>query len=1431
MISRIVHFSIQNKFIVALFVMALIAAGIYSMRSIPIDAVPDITNNQVQIVTSSTSLAAQEVEQFISFPVEMAMANIPNVLEIRSISRFGLSVVTVVFKDFVPILEARQFVQEQINVARENIPQELGTPTMMPITTGLGEIYQYTLQVDSAYREFYDPMKLRTIQDWIVKRQLAGIPGIIEVSSFGGYLKQYEVSLFPGKLKDLNLTITDVFKALETNNQNSGGSYIEKGPNAYYIRTEGIVKNIEDIENIVVSQTGKTPILIKDLAEVKMGFPPRFGAMTKDGKGETVGGIALMLKGANSSDAIKNVQNRIAEVQKTLPEGVKIEPYLDRSDLVGKTIGTVTRNLVEGGLIVIFVLILLLGNFRAGLIVASVIPLSLFFAFIMMNIFGVSANLMSLGAIDFGIVIDGAVVIVEAILHTVHGKYSGKKMTQKEMDELISVNSARLINSSAFGVLIILVVFIPIMTLVGVEGKMFRPMAQTVSFAVLGALILSFTYVPMISALFLNKNIVEKRTLADKIMDALKRRYKPTLEIALNIPKVVIASAIALLISAALAFNFMGQEFIPTLEEGDLAMQMAIKPGSSLSESINATTKAEKILMENFPEVIHVVSKIGTAEVPTDPMAVEDADIMIVLKEKGEWTSAKTREELIEKMKEKLDAVKGASFDFTQPIQLRFNELMTGAKSDVAVKIFGEDMTELAAKAEKAAKIIEKIPGAGDVKVEQTDGLPQILIHFDRAKIATYGLNINDVNQIVRAAFAGESAGIVYEGEKRFDLVVRLNKASREHMELARLYINTPNGQMIPLNELATVEYSNGPMQISREQAQRRIVIGINIRNRDIASFIEEVETKLDAGLNLKPGYTIKYGGQFENLQAATKRLKIAVPIALALIFILLYMAFNSFKYTAIIFMTVPLAAIGGVATLLIRGMPFSISAGVGFIALFGVAVLNGIVLISYFNRLKDEGQFDSLRDLVIEGGLTRLRPVVLTAAVASLGFLPMAISTSAGAEVQKPLATVVIGGLITSTFLTLVVLPVIYFIFEKKSFRLNKQISAVIVLFGLFLWPNVSGAQKLSLNQAIDSAYKYNASLNISNFETELEKINRKTGFLPQKTGLALQYGQINSQVNDFSLEISQSLGNPLALVSAQKLSKSKLEALNANHALIKKEVKWQLQMIWAETSYIKSRVKNIEQQMKLLDNLSQKAQKQYNSGDISLQEYKLLEIPKNRLMLDYKNLLALLNSKIAELKLLIGKDIQEFDFEPDMENLTNDSLSAGLHQDFNLYYQKNKEIALRQTTLAKSNLFPELSVGYFQQSIDNQNGFKGVMADLQIPLTSLLGRKEIRQAAVQLKINIQKLDLQASTWDLNYSIIQNQYNELMQLYNAEGKEWQKQADELIALVNTEIENGNQNYYYFVQIYAQALAQKDNFDDLIKQIFQAKATYQYYAF
>ena len=1048
MLDKIINFSIKNKLIIMLMTLGWIIYGIIELSKLPIDAVPDITDNQVQIITTSPSLGAPDVERFITFPLEQSVNNIQGIKQMRSFSRFGLSVVTIVFEDGVDLYLARQQVSERLQQVSKDIPKTLGVPEMAPISTGLGEIYQYIIRPKTGYEHRYNSMELRTIQDWIVRRQLLGTNGVADVASFGGNLKQYEVAVNPAQLKSMGVTMQEVFTALENNNQNTGGAYIEKGPTILYIRTEGLIGKIQDIEKTVVKNLPDgTPILIENIGKVQYGKAIRYGAMTYNGKGEVAGAVVMMMKGANSNEVIENVKSRIEEIKKTLPEGVMIEPFLDRTKMVNNAISTVSKNLIEGALIVIFVLVLFLGNLRAGFIVASVIPLSMLFAFIMMNIFGVSGNLMSLGALDFGLIVDGAVIIVEAILHRLHGPTLQNKtmLTTKEMDETVQSSAGKMMNSAVFGQIIILMVYLPILTLQGIEGKMFKPMAQTVIFALLGAFILSLTYVPMISALFLSKKISHKKNYADRMMEKLEALYDKVLKKVLRYQNPLFFGVLVLFFFSLFLMSKLGGEFIPTLPEGDFAVDTRVLPGSNLKTSTEAVVKSQQILLKKFPEIEKIVGKTGSSEIPTDPMPIDASDMMIILKPRKEWTSAKSYDELADKMTTELkNNLIGVTYSFQYPVNMRFNELMTGARQDVVCKIFGENLDSLKIYANKLGEISKKIEGAENIYVEPISGLPQIVIEYNRAALSQYGLSIGEVNRLVNTAFAGQSAGSVFEEEKKFDLVVRLDGDLRKNLDdVKNLLIPSSKGVEIPLSAVANVQIKESVNQIQREEAHRRIIVGFNVKGRDIQSTVKDLQQAVDKELKLPVGYTIKYGGTFENLQQAQKRLGIAVPVSLALILLMLYFAFSSVKYGLIIFTTIPLSAIGGILSLWLRGMNFSISAGVGFIALFGVAVLNGIVLIAEFNRQKEI--HSNLHEVVRIGGKMRLRPVLMTALVASLGFLPMALSNGEGAEVQRPLATVVIGGLLLATFLTLFILPTVYIWFEKhfpqkkKNFNLNE--------------------------------------------------------------------------------------------------------------------------------------------------------------------------------------------------------------------------------------------------------------------------------------------------------------------------------------------------------------------------------------------------------
>ncbi|GAB2642723.1 CusA/CzcA family heavy metal efflux RND transporter [Emticicia sp. W12TSBA100-4] len=1368
MLDKIIHFSIHNKFIVGLFTLALVLVGIYNLSRLPIDALPDITNNQVQVITTAPTLATQEVEQFITYPIEQTMKTIPKIVEMRSLSRFGLSVITLVFEENVDIYWARQQMSEKLKDAERLIPKGAGIPELAPITTGLGEIYQYVIYAKKGYESQYDASKLRSIQDWIVKPQLLGTAGIAEVTTLGGSLKQYEIAVQPDRLKSMNTTITDIFEALEKNNENTGGAYIDKQPYVYFIRALGMVKTIADIEKIVVKTNNGIPILIRDVAKVQEGSALRYGAVTKDGKGEVVGGMVLMLKGENSSAVVNRTKAKVEQIRKSLPEGVSLEPFIDRTKLVNNAISTVETNLFEGALIVIFVLVLLLGNWRAGLVVASVIPLALLFAVIMMNLFGVSGNLMSLGAIDFGLIVDGAVIIVEAVIHRLHLNKEGR-LSAEEMDEEVLHASTKIRSSAAFGEIIILIVYLPILALVGTEGKMFKPMAQTVSFAILGAFILSLTYVPMASALFLSKNISHKKNISDKIIDFIYRFYQPILEKALQLKTIILSASIALFLIALFIFSQMGGEFIPTLEEGDYAINFRNANGSSLSMSIETSTKLQKLLKTKFPEIVEVVSKIGSAEIPTDPMPIETGDMIIILKSKKEWTTTKDFYELADMMKEEMEKIPGVNFEVSQPIQMRFNELMTGVRSDIAIKIFGEDLEKLAATANNAVGLIGNIEGVADIKAEQVTGMPQITVRYNPDKLALYGLNVGDLNKVVRTGFAGQATGTVYEGEKRFDLVVRLDKDFRQDISnVKNIFVSLPNGNQIPLEQVADVNFEQGPAQISREDGRRRIVIGLNVRGRDVKSVVNDIQAKLDAKLKLPEGYYVTYGGQFENLIEANKRLAVAVPVALLLIFVLLYFTFNSIKQSILIFTAIPLSAIGGVFFLWLRGMPFSISAGIGFIALFGVAVLNGIVLIGYFNQLKTEG-YDNVLERIKEGTKVRLRPVVMTAAVASLGFLPMALSSGAGAEVQKPLATVVIGGLITATLLTLIVLPILYLLFEKgiKKPKVPK-IASIIILGFLFSGGFAHAQTPLSLQQAIDLGTKNNSLVQANELAVKVQNQLKPTAKELPKTNVSAMLGQYNTRSFDQNYSISQGF-SPFQFQAKKILINENIKSSELKLIITKHDIAFQIRHSWNTILYLMAINQLLAKQDDYLQQFVKAANLRLKTGESTLLEKTTAETKQQGLVQVRKQNESLILSEKIRLKNILNiKDdftIVETDFFP----------SKAIISDTNFINQNPVlALAIQQITIASANknvekalAKPEFSAGYFLQSLTGIqeiadktvffNGvprFQGVSLGMSIPIFTKATKARIQ--ASETEIQVQRKSSEYLKNQLNSQLLQ---------------------------------------------------------------------------
>ena len=1168
----------------------------------------------------------------------------------------------------------------------------------------------------------------------------------MEINSFGGYLKQYEVAVDPDALYSLNITIGEVFEALSRNNQNTGGSYIEKVNRAYYIRSEGMINNLHDVEQIVVTNRGGIPVHIGDIGQVRFGAPKRFGAMTKDGEGECVGGIAMMLKGANANVVTKELEKRVAKVQQMLPEGISVEPYLNRSELVNRNISTVIRNLVEGAIIVFLVLIVFLGNVRAGLIVASVIPLAMLFAFILMRIFNVSANLMSLGAIDFGIVVDGSIVILEGILAHLYGReLRGRTLSREEMDNEVEKGASRVVRSATFAVLIILIVFFPILTLTGIEGKYFTPMAKTLVFCIIGALLLSVTYVPMMASLFLKRTVTVKQTLADRFFERLNRVYQRVLHFSLAHVWGTISVAFIALLLSLLLFTKLGAEFIPTLDEGDFAMQMTLPAGSSLSKSIEVSLEAEKRLKERFPEIKHVVAKIGTAEVPTDPMAVEDADVMIVMKPFNEWTSASSRAEMVEKMKACLDSVKGAEFNFSQPIQLRFNELMTGAKADIAIKLYGEDMTELYDKAREAAKYVEKVPGASDVLVEQAMGLPQLLVHFDRAKIARYGIDIEELNAVIRTAYAGETAGVVFENERRFDLVVRLDKNKVSDFNIDKLFVRTKDNIQLPVSEVASIELVNGPLQINSDATKRRVVIGVNVRDADIQQVVQQIKESLDKNVKLKPGYYFEYGGQFENLQNAISTLTVVIPIALMLILLLLFFAFRSVIYSLVVFSTVPLSLIGGIVALWLRGLPFSISAGVGFIALFGVAVLNGILMINHFNDIRKRNQYHLCTDRIIAEGCPHLlRPVFLTGLVASLGFVPMAIAKSAGAEVQRPLATVVIGGLIVSTILTLIIIPVFYRLVNsiavrqlRRRNRLSLRKAAMVIALLVAFVPAVQAQQRITLEQAIETAMTNHPRLKMAESEIERARASKGEAWDGGSTSFSYSWGQLNgAERNDNELSVEQSIGSLLTPFYKNALANTQISKGESYRDMVKKEITAEVKRAWAYYQYAYQLNTLYSGQKELAERLKNSGEQRYAQGDIDLAERNMMTALAADLYtrwMESSEELTLAGRRFTwacySNQALLPADTSLAVMPIQTDGL---SLSSRHLNYFEAQVQEKKNLL----KIERSRFFPEFSVGYVRQKIAPLTGLNSWMVGVSFPVLFFPQHSRTKQARINLRI-----------------------------------------------------------------------------------------------
>ncbi|MFN0253983.1 CusA/CzcA family heavy metal efflux RND transporter [Pedobacter ureilyticus] len=1432
MLNKIIEFAIKNKLIVGLFTIALIIYGSFELTKLPIDAVPDITNNQVQIITTAPSYGATDIERLVTFPVEQANSNIAGIKEIRSYSRFGLSLVTLVFNDDVDVYWARQQVAERLLVVQEQIPKGIGKPEMGPISTGLGEIYQYAVKPKKGYEKRYDITELRTIQDWVVRRQLLGVKGVAEVSSFGGKLKQYQVTIDPNKLVANKVTIAEIFDALENNNQNTGGAYIEKQASVLYIRSEGLIGTKEDIENVVVrTSENSTPLLIRDVANVEIGAATRYGALTFNNEGEVSGAIVMMLKGANSNVVIDNIKAKIEQIAETLPEGVEIVPFLDRTSMVNNAIKTVETNLLEGALIVVFVLVIFLGNLRAGFIVASVIPLSMLFAIIMMNIFGVSGNLMSLGALDFGLIVDGAVIIVEAVMHQLgHSKkFAGIYfLKQDQMDLEVKSASSKMMNSAVFGQIIILIVYLPIFSLQGIEGKMFKPMAQTVAFALLGAFILSLTYIPMMSSLFLSKKIKSEPNISDKAMAKVENRYERLLQKVLGFPKTVVAIVLGLFVAAVVILANLGGEFIPSIEEGDFAVETRVLSGSNLNTTIENVQKVAGILKERFPEVKNIVTKIGSSEVPTEPLPMDMGDMIINLKPKSEWTSAKSFDELAEKMGEASSEIPGVTTSFQFPVQMRFNELMTGARQDVVCKIFGEDFDTLALYAKKLGNLVRTVDGATEMYVEQITGTPQIVIQYNRATIAQYGLNIADINRNVNTAFAGQSTGLVFEGEKRFDLVVRLqNDKRRDIKDVQNLLIPTPDGNQIPLSQVAEVALVNSPSQIQREDTKRRILVGFNVSGRDVESIVTELQEKVKAEIKLPTGYTITYGGSFENLNEAKSRLMIAVPVSLILIFLLLYFAFGSIKYGLLIYTAIPLSAIGGIFLLALRGLPFSISAGVGFIALFGIAVLNGIVLVAEFNNIKKTGEQD-MKKVVLKGTKTRLRPVLMTAFVASLGFLPMAISNGAGASVQRPLATVVIGGLMIATLLTLFVLPILYVSFEKGLLRRKKMpkvATMILVLLG-FAVSSANAQQTITLSATLDSLYKNNISLKSAQLKADYSKQLSKTATTISPLSISGEYGKFNSNLMDNKLSVNQSFSLPNVyarqkdkFLAEWKTSLLQRELSKADLTKLTTQVFYdllavvQLQKLYLDADSAYKKLKQLAE-LRLRTGESSLLEKASADNQILQFNTKLRNLEVEELVLQ-QQLSFLLNTNAV--------------LKPQAESLKAkpmfaDTLAWANHPLIKLQQQEEKT-AEATTKMEQAKLLPEFNVGYNNTTLRDDikftksDRFQSFQLGLNIPLFGGSQRNRVKSA--KLDEAYRKSETANASKQISSSLksVYAQYQAQLNLVESLEKDGLKTANEITSTLNKQLQNGAINYLEWTMLNNEAIEMKASYFEAIKQL------------
>jgi cobalt-zinc-cadmium resistance protein CzcA len=1386
------------------------------------------------------------------------MGNLPGLKEIRSVSKFGLSDITLVFEDDMGMYKPRQLVKERLNSAADKLPPGAGEPTMGPMTSGLGEIYQYVLSTKPGYDTVYNAMDLREIQDWIVKKELINIPGVVGINTMGGYLKQYEVAVDPDRLQSYNLAITDIFDALKKNNANTGGSYIKKNRRAYFVRGQGLTQSLEDIRKIVLKNNNGAPLQIGDVATVQYGNAPRFGAFTYNGKGEAVGGKIMMLRGENPADVIANVKERLPQVEAALPEGVQMKSFLDRSSLISETTNTVSENLAMGALIVIFVLILLMGSLRSGLITASVIPLSLLFALGIMYTFDFSANLISLGALDFGIIIDGAVIIIEFTVFQIsrHVKslrgLKGDELKTR-LDEITIWSSGRMMRTAFFGQIIILIVFIPILTLTGQEGDMFRPMAIAFGSALIGAIILCLTYVPMMSALLLRPEKSDKPGFADKIIGRARNGYRTILRKALRYRYAVTSVIILLLVSAILIFGQLGSVFIPQLDEGDFAIHPILQPGTSLSETVEINTKLENVLLSEFPdEVEQVATKIGTGEIPTDPMSLEMAKMIINLKPKEEWKRAETKDELEKLMKQEMSAtIPGVSFFFAQPIEMLFKHLLTGSTADILMNIYGTNLDTLYHYGQKAKGIISKIPGAGDLNVQKVIGLPQIVIDYDRDKLARYGLDIETVNRTIQAGYSGAKAGIIYEGERQFSQVVRLKEEFRNDPgSMGELYIKRPNGQQVQLKEVANIQMQTGPASISREAVKRKIEVDINVGDRDTESFIQAVQMQLGEKLNLPKGYNIKYEGDFESLQRAKTRLSWVVPLVLAFIFTLLYFTFNSFKQSLLVFSAVPLAAIGGVFSLWIRGMPFSISAGVGFIALFGIAVLNGVVLMSFFNELKEEG-VNNVFKRIYHGTDMRLRPVILTALTDALGFLPMAVSTSSGAEVQKPLATVVVGGLVTATLLTLVLLPIVYSFSERMHkvpslgqllSRSRKSLSKKSITMGwlgiALMIPVTSYAQEPekqtiqidNLEHAIEIALENHPYIKAGELQVKQQEELKKTAW--DLTDTELAYGKENNATGMEKWSVEQGINNPLEYVAKSKLGNQRIEQSKLDKEKRKAQLIRDVRSAYFDVLFAKEKVELLKDLKNIFSELSKAGELRYETGDVSYLEKVSAQAKYKEIKVAEEEVLNLLSRNTNTLmnKLFVNDTISLL--ESRLDKIAMEEGHFGMDS-----LISNPEVALfkqkwrtkqAESKAVKSISWPDPFFRYSRNDFSGNDSFSAFELGVRLPLGVWAEKGRNQAAEIAAEVSFENFRMVENNMMTAYRNIMKNLETYSQQLEYFDDSRLKEADMIIKSASKQYEAGNIDYLQYIQFFDQATRIRLNYLDVLNAYNQNVIEIQY---